>query len=158
LNSLKDSLLFFIFVQDDWEETECSFESCIVVVLNMVSYFFHLQFVFCLASNQNNIRGAMSIPVLLHLPASSVVLSCCRTTSVSVNIILICAYYNFDFNLWIERYIIKRWISSKKISQKFVNIVISLLIIFFSSSFRFFGVKTNVVVKESLNLDLNILP
>jgi len=116
----------------------------------MVSYLFHLQLVFCLASNQNDILLAMCVVVLLHLSST--------TTSLRMIILILVIWDHLDFNIRVESLIFKRRISSEKLFTKFVHIIISLLIITITSTLRLFWVKPNIVIQLLLYLNLDILP
>ena len=102
LNALEDTQLLFILVEEEREETEGSFERCIIVILNVVSYFFHLQLVFRLATNQNDVWIAMCIIILLEMAPSSMIMAYSRTTSIIVIVILILVILDdLDFNIGI---------------------------------------------------------
>lgn len=102
LNALEDTQLLFILVEAEREETESSFERCIIVILNVVSYFFHLQLVFRLATNQNDVWMAMCIIILLEMAPSSMIMAYSRTTSIIVIVILILVILDdLDFNIGI---------------------------------------------------------
>lgn len=102
LNALEDTQLLFILVEVEREETESSFERCIIVILNVVSYFFHLQLVFRLATNQNDVWMAMCIIILLEMAPSSMIMAYSRTTSIIVIVILILVILDdLDFNIGI---------------------------------------------------------
>ena len=102
LNALEDTQLLFILVEAEREETEGSFERCIIVILNVVSYFFHLQLVFRLATNQNDVWMAMCIIILLEMAPSSMIMAYSRTTSIIVIVILILVILDdLDFNIGI---------------------------------------------------------
>lgn len=102
LNALEDTQLLFILVEVEREETEGSFERCIIVILNVVSYFFHLQLVFRLATNQNDVWMAMCIIILLEMAPSSMIMAYSRTTSIIVIVILILVILDdLDFNIGI---------------------------------------------------------
>ena len=102
LNALEDTQLLFILVEAEREETESSFERCIIVILNVVSYFFHLQLVFRLATNQNDVWMAMCIIILLEMAPSSMIMAYFRTTPIFVIVILILVILDdLDFNIGI---------------------------------------------------------
>ena len=102
LNALEDTQLLFILFEVEREETEGSFERCIIVILNEVSYFFHLQLVFRLPTNQNDVWIAMCIIILLEMAPSSMIMAYSRTTSIIVIVILILVILDdLDFNIGI---------------------------------------------------------